>query len=45
VKVRLIPAAEVARFGDPKRLFLNVNTPEERLLAESLARDAERGTV
>lgn len=30
-------ADAVARFGDPARLFLNVNTPEERLRADQLA--------
>lgn len=32
--VRRMSAADVARFGDPERLFLNVNTPEDLGLAE-----------
>ena len=32
--VRYLSAREVARFGDPELLFLNVNTPEDLLLAE-----------
>lgn len=45
VGVRRIPAAEVARFGDAERLFLNVNTPEDRRRAESLARDPKSEAV
>jgi molybdopterin-guanine dinucleotide biosynthesis protein A len=32
-----MPLNEVSRFGDPARLFLNVNTPAERDAAECLA--------
>jgi molybdopterin-guanine dinucleotide biosynthesis protein A len=39
VVVQRIPLAEVERFGPPARLFLNVNTPEERDAAERLAGD------
>jgi molybdopterin-guanine dinucleotide biosynthesis protein A len=43
--VHRIPLDEVRRHGDPERLFLNVNTPEERAAAESLAaREAEQGS-
>ncbi|HUO51697.1 MAG TPA: molybdenum cofactor guanylyltransferase [Gemmatimonadaceae bacterium] len=34
VRVARMPAAEVARHGDPARLFLNVNSPDELALAE-----------
>lgn len=37
VEVRRLPLAEVRRFGDPDRLFFNVNRPEERRRAEQLA--------
>lgn len=38
VSLRLMPRTEVDSFGDPSVLFLNVNTPEERRRAESVAR-------
>lgn len=37
VEVRRLPLEEVRRFGDPDRLFFNVNRPEERQRAEELA--------
>jgi molybdopterin-guanine dinucleotide biosynthesis protein A len=37
VRVERIPLAEVRAWGDPETLFLNVNTPEDRILAERLA--------
>lgn len=37
LRVTRLPAAEVARFGDPARLFMNVNTPDDLALAESHA--------
>jgi molybdopterin-guanine dinucleotide biosynthesis protein A len=40
VDLRLIPRDEVVDFGDPDRLFLNVNTPEDRQRAEAAARSA-----
>ncbi len=40
VRVRKLPREEVALFGDPELLFLNVNTPEDRDLAEALLRRA-----
>lgn len=36
VRVRRIPLAEVAALGDPERMFLNVNTPEDRERAERM---------
>lgn len=41
VDVRRLPLMEVRRFGDPDRLFFNVNRPEERRRAEELAAGAE----
>jgi molybdopterin-guanine dinucleotide biosynthesis protein A len=38
VRLRLLPRDEVAAFGDPQQLFLNVNTPEDRERAEAAAR-------
>ncbi|HEX7118136.1 MAG TPA: molybdenum cofactor guanylyltransferase [Longimicrobiales bacterium] len=43
VRVRRIPLAEVRAFGEPERLFLNVNTPDERDRAERLAAEASDG--
>jgi molybdenum cofactor guanylyltransferase len=37
VRVARLPAEDVATFGDPTLLFLNVNTPDELRLAESHA--------
>ena len=37
VRVGRVPLAEVVRFGDPARLFANVNTPEELAWAEAAA--------
>jgi molybdopterin-guanine dinucleotide biosynthesis protein A len=34
VRVSRLPASEVARFGDPARLFMNVNTPDDLETAE-----------
>jgi molybdopterin-guanine dinucleotide biosynthesis protein A len=44
VRVARIAAEEVARFGDPARSFMNVNTPEDLELAERHAAttDGER---
>ena len=36
VDVRVLPAADVAAYGDPERMFLNVNRPTDRDLAERL---------
>ena len=35
VNVARLTADRVAQFGDPALLFMNVNTPEERILAEA----------
>lgn len=40
VKVRTIPGPQVAAFGDPALLFLNVNSPEDRARAEAAARQS-----
>jgi molybdopterin-guanine dinucleotide biosynthesis protein A len=34
VRVARLPAEQVRRYGDPARLFMNVNTPEELAIAE-----------
>jgi molybdopterin-guanine dinucleotide biosynthesis protein A len=36
-RVHRIPLAEVARIGDPRRLFLSVNTPEDLERARAMA--------
>jgi molybdopterin-guanine dinucleotide biosynthesis protein A len=41
VEVRRLPLVEVRRFGDPDRLFFNVNRPEERRRADELAERAD----
>lgn len=43
VAVRRIPAATVARFGDPSIIFMNVNTPEELALAEEHVASTDAG--
>jgi len=35
VRVARLDVEQVGRFGDPALLFMNVNTPEERILAEA----------
>jgi len=42
VRVARIPLEDVRRFGDPERLFMNVNTPDELELAERHASTADR---
>jgi molybdopterin-guanine dinucleotide biosynthesis protein A len=42
VRVARIPAEDVRRYGDPERLFMNVNTPDELALAERHASTADR---
>ncbi len=37
VRVAVLPERDVARFGEPDRLFMNVNTREDRDAAERLA--------
>lgn len=45
VKVARLDHGEVARFGDPERMFMNVNTPEDLARAERYAAaDHDRGT-
>ncbi|HEX7024593.1 MAG TPA: molybdenum cofactor guanylyltransferase [Gemmatimonadales bacterium] len=38
VRVRILPEGEVERYGDPARLFFNVNTADDLLRANGLAR-------
>ena len=42
VRVARLPAEDVARFGDPSRIFMNVNTPEELVVANAYASSADR---
>ena len=42
VRVTRVPVDEVRKFGDPARLFMNVNTPGELALAEQYASTADR---
>lgn len=44
--VRRVPLRDLTDIGDPARVFLNVNTPQERSAAEAMATDGEspRGT-
>ena len=41
VQLHVLPREEVAEFGEPDTLFLNVNTPEDRERAEQIAQRAE----
>jgi molybdopterin-guanine dinucleotide biosynthesis protein A len=43
VRLCRLPAAEVARHGDPAFLFMNVNAPEELALAEAHAATTDGG--
>jgi molybdopterin-guanine dinucleotide biosynthesis protein A len=43
VRVARMPAAEVAKYGDPARLFMNVNSPAELELAEKYASSPDAG--
>jgi molybdopterin-guanine dinucleotide biosynthesis protein A len=43
IPVRTLPLDDVARFGDPELMFLNVNTPEDRERAEEAVRRMEGG--
>jgi molybdopterin-guanine dinucleotide biosynthesis protein A len=43
VRVARVSAIEVSRFGDPALLFMNVNTPEERVLAEAHGASTDGG--
>lgn len=42
VRVVRLPVEDVRRYGDPDRLFMNVNTPGELALAEQYASTADR---
>jgi hypothetical protein len=46
-EVRLVrlPAERVARHGDPSRIFMNVNTPDDLALAESFLAEANGATA
>jgi molybdopterin-guanine dinucleotide biosynthesis protein A len=41
VRLARVDADEVSRFGDPSRIFMNVNTPDELALAERYASTAD----
>ena len=43
VRVARLPANEVSAFGDPERLFMNVNTPDDLAIAEAHAATAHGG--
>lgn len=42
VRVARLGEAEVRRFGDPSRLFLNINSPDDLAAAKALTADAGR---
>lgn len=42
VRVVVIEEAELARYGDPEVVFMNVNTPEELVRAQALAGEGGR---
>lgn len=42
VRVARLAAEDVRRYGDPERLFMNVNSPDELALAEQYASTADR---
>lgn len=43
VRVARLPAESVRAYGDPARLFMNVNTPDELALAERYATTSDGG--
>ena len=43
VRVARLGAEQVASYGDPALLFMNVNTPEERILAEAHGASTDGG--
>jgi molybdopterin-guanine dinucleotide biosynthesis protein A len=43
VRVARLSAETIAQFGDPALLFMNVNTPEERILAEAHGASTDGG--
>jgi molybdopterin-guanine dinucleotide biosynthesis protein A len=40
IKVGILPVADVRRYGDPRRLFLNVNSPDDQQKADALWRES-----
>ena len=40
IKLGILPVAEVRRWGDPRRLFFNVNTPDDQQKADALWRES-----
>ena len=45
VRVSRLTAERVARHGDPRRLFMNVNSPDDLALAEAHFAEADAGTT
>jgi hypothetical protein len=45
VRVARLEADRVARHGDPSRIFMNVNTPDDLALAESFLAEAHAPTA
>jgi molybdopterin-guanine dinucleotide biosynthesis protein A len=43
VRAGRIPLADVVQFGPPEQLFLNINSPADRELAERMAGEATPG--
>jgi molybdopterin-guanine dinucleotide biosynthesis protein A len=41
VRVVVVEATEVARYGDPHVVFMNVNTPEELIRARALVSEGQ----
>ena len=44
VKVGILPLDRVRRWGDPERLFFNVNSPDDLLKADELWRESSRSS-
>ncbi|MEO8029247.1 MAG: molybdenum cofactor guanylyltransferase [Gemmatimonadota bacterium] len=40
IKVGILPLADVRRWGDPRQLFLNVNSPDDQQKADALWRES-----
>jgi molybdopterin-guanine dinucleotide biosynthesis protein A len=45
VRLSRLPAERVARHGDPSRIFMNVNSPNDLALAESFLAEANAPTT
>jgi molybdopterin-guanine dinucleotide biosynthesis protein A len=45
VRLARLPAERVARHGDPSRIFMNVNTPDDLALAEAFVAEANGATA